>query len=162
MFPVFSGQVLTMGKPWRCCGTVCASFRASCGFSGGALTRRERRPRRDILSQAPPLVGTLRWGKVVSCAQGPSHGDEEAIALLRGRVCFVLGQLRPGGALTRRERRPRRDILSQAPPLVRTLRWGKCVSCAQGPSTDNGKAVALLRAVCASFRPVAASQVLRS
>ena len=37
-----------------CCGAVCASFRASCSFSGGALTRRERRPRRDNLSREPP------------------------------------------------------------------------------------------------------------
>ena len=46
------------------------------------------------MSQGPPLVGTLRWGKVVSCAQGPSYDDEEAVALLQGRVCFVLGSLR--------------------------------------------------------------------
>ena len=45
------------------------------------------------MSQGPPLVGTLRWGKVVSCAQGPSYDDEEAVALLQGRVCFVLGQV---------------------------------------------------------------------
>jgi len=43
-----------------CCGAVCASFWARCGFSGDVLTKRERRPRRGILSQGPPLAGTLR------------------------------------------------------------------------------------------------------
>ena len=46
------------------------------------------------MTKEPPLACTLRWGKVVSCAQGPGYDDEEAVALLRGRVCFVLGQLR--------------------------------------------------------------------
>ena len=32
--------------------------------------------------------------QVCFCAQGPSYDDGEAVALLRGRVCFVLGQLR--------------------------------------------------------------------
>jgi len=46
------------------------------------------------LSQEPPLDGTLRWGKVISCAQRPSNDDGKAIALLLGRVCFILGPLR--------------------------------------------------------------------
>jgi len=46
------------------------------------------------LSQGPPLVFTFRCGKVVFCAQGPSYDDGLSVALLRGRVCFVLGQLR--------------------------------------------------------------------
>ena len=32
--------------------------------------------------------------KCVSCAQGPSYDDGLSVALLRGRVCFVLGPLR--------------------------------------------------------------------
>ena len=58
VFSVRKGQFMKMGKHQRCCGAVCASFWARCGFSGGALTRRERRPRRGILSQGPPLAGT--------------------------------------------------------------------------------------------------------
>ena len=46
------------------------------------------------MSQEPPLAGTLWRDKCVSCAQGPSTDDGEAVALLRDRVCFVLGQLR--------------------------------------------------------------------
>ena len=38
-----------------------------------------------------PTGWYLKVGKVVSCAQGLSYDDGEAVALLRGRVCFVLG-----------------------------------------------------------------------
>ena len=59
-----------------------------------AHEEREETEEGHFESSPPPLVGTLRWGKAVSCAQGPSNDDGEAVALLRDRVCFVLGQLR--------------------------------------------------------------------
>ena len=45
------------------------------------------------MSREPPLVGTLRQGKCISYVQRPSNDDGGAAALLRGRVCFVLGQV---------------------------------------------------------------------
>ena len=46
------------------------------------------------MSRETPLVGTLGLGKCISCAQRPSSDDGGAVALLRDRVSFVLGQVR--------------------------------------------------------------------
>ena len=58
-----------------------------------AYVAREQTEEEHFDSRAP-IGWYFKVRQVCSCAQGPSTDDEEAVALLRGRACFILGPLR--------------------------------------------------------------------